>query len=162
MAQDWFSSNAPDASQGGDWFSSNAPNPDLTSNPNREGVYQMQSQNGTTGVPYSKVPQATQQGYGFANDSTRFRYAKDSAADPNHTASFTPAAGDPRGTLEGQRQVERNASIPMQAVGGLAKSAAEMVPGFPREQTVALTPTQQGAKYAGIIALTAPGMRTRL
>jgi hypothetical protein len=134
-----------------------SPSVDL-SNQRGEGVYQMKDHGGKIAiVPYSQVQPAAQQGYSFADDANKFRFAKDNAADPNKTASFTPAAGDPRATLEGQRQIERNASIPMQIVGGVAKSAAEMVPGFPKEQTVSLTPTQQAAKYAGTIAQIAPG-----
>jgi 2'-5' RNA ligase len=57
--------------------------PDLTDNPNGEGLYQMRSPAGQTiSVPYSKVVDARNQGHQFANDAEQGRFNKDYAADP--------------------------------------------------------------------------------
>jgi hypothetical protein len=115
-----------DPNTGEPMHASQAAAPDLTSNPHREGVYLMQSQNSTTSVPYSSVPQAAQQGYGFADDSTRFRYAKDSAADPNQRGGAPMVMGSgmsPQQSTARANQIEDTAALPMQMVGGIAKGA---------------------------------------
>lgn len=100
-----------------------APSLDL-SNKQGQGTYQMKDSSGqSVPVPYGQVQQAARLGYGFADDANRFRYAKDNAADPNRTTTFAPAAGDPRGSVAYQQQLEANAPAAMQVIGGIAKGA---------------------------------------
>jgi hypothetical protein len=90
----------------------------------------MQSQNGTVGVPYSKVPLAAQQGYGFADDATRFRFNKDAAADPNRGQSMFVSGMSPQQSQARANAIEQNDSLPLQLVGGAAKGAGTLARPF--------------------------------
>jgi hypothetical protein len=125
----------------------------------------------TVAVPYGEVQKAAQMGYGFANQGARWQFNKDSAADPNFKQSFTPAAGDPRGSVDYQQQMEKNLPAPMQAVAGVAKAGAELMPGTsivrsaigmtPQQYDQEVTangPVQKAAKYGTVAASLAPAV----
>lgn len=51
----------------------------------QEGTYSLVDKTGhTISIPYSRVPEARQQGYHFADDHTLHTYARDFSADPQH------------------------------------------------------------------------------
>jgi hypothetical protein len=139
------------------------------------GLYQMRDQNGkTVGIPYNHVPAAAQQGFSFADDQSKFQYAKDSAADPNHSGGAPLVVGStgmtPQQSLARAQQIEDSASLPMQVVGGIAKGAGTLArPALDamdysatgNTQGVgpmldARTPMQRIAKYGTIVAAAAP------
>lgn len=145
------------------------------SNKQGQGTYQMKEQSGQiVAVPYGQVQQAAQMGYGFASDADKFRFAKDNAADPNKTTSFSPAANDPRASLEYQQQMERNSSLPMQVVGGIAKGGGTLArpvlnamdyatTGSTQDVSPMLearTPVQKVGKYGTIAAAIVPAAVT--
>lgn len=77
--------------------STSASTPDLTANPNREGVYGMTDANGhALGVPYSNVPHAQQGGYTLTSADSG-RYAKDSQAATPRPPGFFSSAADASG-----------------------------------------------------------------
>lgn len=141
------------------------------SNKQGQGTYSMKDQSGKTiPVPYGQVQNAAQLGYSFADDANKFRYAKDNAADPNRTTSFTPAANDPRGNPAYQDQMERNAPLPLRIAGGVAKGAGTLArplldvaalgtgatPQQIDEMLVSRTPAEAAAKYATVGAAALP------
>ena len=138
-----------------------------------QGTYQMTGQSGeTVSVPYAQVQQAAQMGYGFADDANRFRYSKDNAADPNRATNFSPAAGDPRGSVGYQQQMEQSAPLPLQVVGGIAKGGGTLArPALDAMDYAATgntqdvgsmlearTPAEKVGKYGTIAAAAAPAV----
>lgn len=66
----------------------------LTANPKGEGVYQMKGPGGVTGIPYSNVETAKQQGFDFSNSSNEaIRYNSDYDADPNRQQETMEGVG---------------------------------------------------------------------
>lgn len=61
---------------------------DITSNPNREGTYQMVGSSGPVQIPYSNVSAAQGQGFKFGASADQLRYANDHDADPNDKRGF--------------------------------------------------------------------------
>jgi len=101
------------------------------SNSQGQGTYQM-SQNGkTVAVPYGQVQHAAQQGYQFASDQDRFRFNKDSSADPNFKQVYTAAPNEstPQGHLQAVRA--REAATPAAGLGqtavGVMKGAGTLL-----------------------------------
>lgn len=136
-----------------------------------QGTYSMKNPAGNAvPVPYGQVQTAAQQGYQFADDANKFRYAKDNAADPNRVTSFTPAAGDPRANQDYQDQMERNAPLPIQIAGGMSKAAGTLArplldvaalgtgttPQQMNEMLVSRSPAEAAAKYATLGAAALP------
>lgn len=148
------------------------------SNKQGQGTYSMADKSGKTAqVPYGQVQQAAQQGYGFADDQSRQRFNKDVSADPKRPQSMMISGMTPEQSLDRANQIEKNASLPMQAVGGVAKGAGTLLKpvldvaalqtgSSPQDVNQMLTPqtgTQVLAKYAtigaGVVpaAVAAPG-----
>jgi len=63
--------------------------PPINANPQNEGLYDMQGPKGTEKIPYSKVPDALQNGYKLASSSLA-QYAKDRQAQVNPGPGFHP------------------------------------------------------------------------
>ena len=85
------------------------------SNPQGQGTYQMRDQTGkVVPVPYGQVKQAGQQGYSFADDRDKWRYAKDYGYDPNRDRIAEGIASD------------QHAPLPMQAISGVVKGIGTM------------------------------------
>ena len=158
------------------------PSVDL-SNKQGQGTYAMWDTAGhKLEVPYGQVQTAAQQGYKFDTNANKGgltpsqQFQKDSSADPNYRPSFSPAAGDPRGSVEYQHQMEANAPLPIRVMGGVSKGAATLarpvadlialgIGMSPQDVDEELTPrstAERVAKYgtvaAGIVpaAVTAP------
>lgn len=66
----------------------------MTANSNGEGTYQLTNGKETLGVPYSKINQAVQSGYAFANPDESLRFRKDHAYDPNPDKEPSPLIGE--------------------------------------------------------------------
>lgn len=97
------------------------------SNRQGQGVYQMQGPDGkVAAVPYGQVQDAAKQGFSFASDADKFRFAKDNAADPNRATVYSPAANDPRASSAYQDQMEANAPLGIRIAGGISKGAATL------------------------------------
>jgi len=78
----------------------NATAPDFTSNPSREGVYQMQMEPGTfVSVPYSRVMAASQAGYKIKPDD-RERYMNDRAEEVRKTRGGRALTFDEKHALD--------------------------------------------------------------
>src|ERR1035437_9456595 len=93
------------------------------SNQQGQGTYQMRNQQGqTVGVPYGQVQQAAHQGYDFTDDQNRWRYSKANTADPQRARGTTFSSGmSPEESTARADNIERNASLPMQIISGIAK-----------------------------------------
>jgi hypothetical protein len=81
--------------------------PDLSANPNHEGLYQMRGPDGkTVGIPYSNVTAAAKQGNVFASDAEHDRYLKDfgyavAQKDP-YLQSLKPSLGGTASAVGGE------------------------------------------------------------
>src|ERR1035437_7055971 len=93
------------------------------SNQQGQGTYQMRNQQGqTVGVPYGQVQQAAHQGYDCTDDQNRWHYSKDNTADHQRARGTTFSSGmSPEESTARADNIERNASLPMQIIGGIAK-----------------------------------------
>ena len=113
--------------------------PTLTDNPNREGVYKMNTPNGVIGVPYSNVNVAQGQGYTLSDDD-RARYWKDAAADPHRTTGVPMHMGPAGSTFSGavapvsqQESIQREnsneaaAPLPIKMALGASKGVMTLV-----------------------------------
>lgn len=147
-----------------------APSLDL-SNKQGQGTYSMTGKNGQISqVPYGQVQQAAQQGYGFADDASRQRFNKDVSADSSHPQSMMISGMTPAESEARADQIEKNSSLPMQVVGGVAKgagtlarpvldAAALQTGSSPQDVDQMLTPqtsAQAVGKYGTIAAAVAP------
>lgn len=141
------------------------------SNSQGQGLYQMTDKSGkVAAVPYGQVQQAAQLGYGFTDDATNQRFNRDASADHNRTQPLFSSGMTPAESQARAQQIEKNSSLPMQIVGGVAKGAGTLARPVLNAMDYATTgntqdvgsmleartPAQRVGKYATIAAVATP------